>query len=179
MNIDDIYRYMLKYQDIFLELDLHRLNYEKTVCVTKKILEAFCFNDSVLERCLMQVNTKDMFYAIKDCYNFKYIQYIVLNNYELLDEHIEFCTENNICSMAIKKKFASPEIIKKIQKAGLAILVFTVNDISLAKHFLSLGVNTICTDFILPNQVRDNYLKKIMVVSSQKIKKLFGRCRQK
>lgn len=148
MDVNKLYSYMVQYPDFYWELDLHTLSYKKSVHMAQKILEAFHHNETALEHCLVQVNSMDMYHAIDSVYHFKYYQYNVKNAIERLDEFIDFCQQNQICAMALKKAFATEEVIGKIRNANLALLVFTVDNKKTAEHLLALGANTICTNFI-------------------------------
>lgn len=148
MDVTKLYSYMVRYPDFYWELDLHTLSYKKSVHMAEKILEAFHHNEAVMEHCLVQVNSMDMYHAIDSVYHFKYYQYNVKNAIERLDEFIDFCQKNQICAMALKKAFATEEVIAKIRNAGLALLVFTVDNKKTAEKLLELGANTICTNFI-------------------------------
>jgi glycerophosphoryl diester phosphodiesterase len=148
MDAKRLYTYMQQYPDLYWELDLHTLPYEKSVHMTEKILEAFEHNENALDHCLVQVNSMEMYRGIDSVYHFKYYQYNVKNDIDRLDEFIAFCQENEICAMALKKVFATKEVIEKIRNAGLALLVFTVDNKKTAQELLSYGANTICTNFI-------------------------------
>lgn len=148
-----LYKYMKEYPYLFLELDLHSLSAEKAACVTKKVLELFHYDDALLRRCLVQSNSFEMWEGINSVYSFQYQQLVVLKEMERLDEYIQFCIDHKICAIAIKKKFADIENIKRIKEAGLALLVFTVNDLSEARIFWDRGADTICTDFLTPKQL--------------------------
>jgi hypothetical protein len=148
MDAKKLYVYMLRYPDFYWELDLHTLPRKKAVHMAEKILEVFEHNETVLKHCLVQVNSMEMYRGIDSVYHFPYYQYNVKNDIGRLDEFLAFCQENDICAMALKKVFATPEVIRKIRDAGLALLVFTVDNKAKAEELLELGANTICTNFI-------------------------------
>jgi hypothetical protein len=142
--------------------------------MAEKILEVFEHNDTVLAHCLVQVNSMEMYRAIDSVYHFPYYQYNVKNAIERLDEFIAFCQENDICAMALKSAFATPEVIAKIRDAGLALLVFTVDNKEKAKKLLGLGANTICTNFINIEQHKtseDEEAERLRLMEQEQIDK--------
>lgn len=170
-----LYEYLKDNPDLFLELDLHSLSYEKAVLVTKKVLELFHHDDELLKRCLVQSNSYDMWEGINSVYQFCYQQFIVLNEIERLDEYIRFCTEHQICAMALKKKYADPQNMKKIKEAGLALLIFTVNDLQEARVYWESGADTVCTDFLTPEQVYTRTSFQLVYNSTPNAKQRFGK----
>lgn len=144
-----LYQYMLKYPELYWEIDLKTLPYDTAKHITEKIVETFEHNEKVLEHCLVQINTAEMYEAVDSVYHFTYYQFNVINAMlEKFDEVIAFCVEHKICAVALKQKFATPENIRKARDAGLAVLAYTVDDLQKAKKLLADGANTICTNFI-------------------------------
>lgn len=148
LDLCGLYGYMQRYPDLYWELDLHTLSYEKSVHMAEKLVEGFERNRRAFEHCLVQVNSMEMYEAIHSVYPFLYYQYNVKNEIERLDEFLSFCQEKGICAMALKNGFATPERVAKIRDAGLALLVFTVDSEARAKELFAMGVNTVCTNFI-------------------------------
>lgn len=150
MDARRLYQYMVMFPDTYWELDLHTLPKDKAIRMAEKILEVFERNEEVLDRCLVQVNSKAMYAGIDSVYHFKYYQYNIKNAIEKLDEYIQFSLQNNICAMAMKSAFATKENIEKVRSAGLALLIFTVDNYVEAQKYISWGANTICTNTLMP-----------------------------
>lgn len=67
----------------------------------------------------------------------------------MLDHVLDFCLDHNICAVALRSNFATPETIRKIHNAGLYAMCYTVKkDADYAKYLLDMGVNTLCTDYV-------------------------------
>ncbi|MBO6164415.1 MAG: hypothetical protein J6N77_05110 [Lachnospiraceae bacterium] len=141
---------MQEFPDTFLEIDLHTLDADQSRLMAELVAEQFCRQAGLDERLLIQVNTKEMFLAIDSVYHFPYYQFNVRNFGEQTDEFIQFSLEHGIRAMALKGKLATPERVKKIRDAGLALLVFTIDSRSRCEEYLRRGANTICTNFIFP-----------------------------
>jgi glycerophosphoryl diester phosphodiesterase len=161
MDAARLYQYMVMFPDIYWELDLHTLPKAKAVRMAEKILEVFEHNEDVLNRCMVQVNSAKMFEAIDSVWHFRYYQFNIKSAIEKLDEYIEFSVKNGIQAMAMRRIFASEENIKKVRNAGLALLVFIVDNWDEAARYLGRGANTICTNFIVPEEDKNEIRAKI------------------
>ena len=180
MDVRRLYRYMVMFPDTYWELDLHTLPKPTAIRMAEKILEIFEHNESVLERCLVQVNSKAMYAGIDSVYHFKYYQYNIKNAIDKLDEYIQFSVDNHICAMAMKSAFATKENIEKVRKAGLALLVFSVDNYLEAQKYLRWGANTICSNFLTPFDAGDLTAPvKIVYNSTPKAKEHLSRMIQK
>ena len=63
------------------------------------------------------------------------------------EKAIEQAIELQCCQIGWMNQLATDEIIKTTQKAGLAVSVWTVNDIERAKHLRNLKIDGLITDF--------------------------------
>lgn len=149
MDARALYARMKANPDFYWELDLHNLSGEKAAHITERIVEAFEHDENALARCLVQVESKDMYRGIHSVYPFTYYQFHVMKHLiARLDEFILFCRENGICAMAVNESLLSRETVSKIRDAGLALLAFTVDSSARAEELFEMGVNTVCTNFI-------------------------------
>lgn len=179
MDAKRMYQLLVEHTDIYLELDLHSLNYNTAKVVATKLIEIF-EDKSVLERCLIQVNSIRMFKGIKSVYNFPIFQYVLIKDIDDLDMYIDFCVENDINSLAIKKTFATPQNIRSIKDAGLGLLVFSVDNVNTARMLFGYGVDTVCTNFITPSDLYDSDVGITVIYNSspkasEEISVLIGR----
>ncbi len=69
------------------------------------------------------------------------------------DSHIEFCKEHNINGISFYYVTNIVSTVNKIKKAGLEMAVWTVDYVTPARILLSLGVNTITTNKLLPEDL--------------------------
>jgi glycerophosphoryl diester phosphodiesterase len=163
MDAARLYQYMVMFPDTYWELDLHTLPKEVAVRMAQKLLEVFEHNQDVLDRCLVQVNSKAMYAGINSVFHFKYYQYNIKNAIDKLDDFIAFSVENGICAMAMKSAFATKKTIEKVRNAGLCLLVFTVDNYVEAQNYLRWGANTICTNFLSP-EVEEEQMNRTKIV---------------
>ena len=70
---------------------------------------------------------------------------LIENN--IVEKAIEQAIELQCCQIGWMNQLATDEIIKTTQKAGLAVSVWTVNDIERAKHLRNLKIDGLITDF--------------------------------
>ena len=140
---------MKQYEDTYLEIDLKTLEKDDAAHYAKLIYDLFG-SYGLLERILIQANTKEMYEGLMSVYHFPWIQFNVRGQIGDLDDFIAFCKENDICAIAIKGMHTKPGNMKKIKKAGLRSLVYTIDSRTRAQRYLTLGASTICTNFLTP-----------------------------
>ena len=146
-----LYEKMKEYPDLYLEIDMKRLNAEKATHYAVRLVETFAHDEEVLGRLLIQVNSEEMHEAIDAVYHFPYYQFnVVRKRYEVgqLKDILSYCREKGICSVALKGEYALPENIALVKDAGLSLLVYTIDSRKRAKEYFAMGVDTICTNYI-------------------------------
>lgn len=146
-----LYEKMKEYPDLYLEIDMKRLNAEKATRYATCLVEAFAHDEEALGRLLIQVNSEEMYEAIDAVYHFPYYQFnVVRKRYEAgqLKDILAYCREKGICSVALKGEYALPENIALVKDAGLSLLVYTIDSRKRAKEYFAMGVDTICTNYI-------------------------------
>lgn len=150
-----IYKYMKSHPYIYFEIDLKKFDYDRTVILTHKLLEAFNNDAEVLDRLLIQVYDEEAYYAVNSVYSFKFYQYFVLKA-ELKDMNkvVNFCKENNIVSVAINYKNIDNSIVNTFKSKGIYVLAHTVDDPDTAKELLDMGVNVICSNFLIYDDLK-------------------------
>ncbi|MBQ6359804.1 MAG: hypothetical protein IJJ25_01460 [Lachnospiraceae bacterium] len=141
---------MEEFPDTYMEIDLHTLDQERAVYMTRLLAEQFCEKAGLADRLLIQVNTEEMYFAVDSVYHFPYYQFNVREEADKTDHFIAFCREHGICAMALKGKFADEERVRKIKDAGLELLVFTIDSPSRCREYLRRGASTICTNYVIP-----------------------------
>lgn len=76
-----------------------------------------------------------------------YFKHGLLIENDIGEKAIEQAIEFQCCQIGWMNQLATNEIIKTTQKAGLAVSVWTVNDIERAKHLRNLRIDGLITDF--------------------------------
>lgn len=146
---------MRENKNLLFELDLRTLDKETATNTAKAIVKEFGTDKSITDRLLIQVGSEEMYEVINEVYNFKYYQYFV-HKAELkdIDKVIKVCKSKGIVSVAIKEDYLTEKLLTKFKEYGLCVLIHTVDDVETAKKWLDKGVDTVCTNFITPNDVK-------------------------
>lgn len=146
-----LYEKMLQYPDLCLELDMREISGEKAVRYVNCLLETFAYNEDVIGRLLIQVYSEKMFEAIDSVYHFPHYQYIIaMKTFEAggFRDCVSYALKHNICAIALPHRYATKRTIQYVKQQGLFLLVYTVDSRKLAQEMLSLGADTICTNYI-------------------------------
>lgn len=144
-------------EEYCFEIDLHSVPQDRQITLIRQLVEDFRNDEAVLDRLLIQVYHSKMFRAIDSVRRFEVYQYSMARDITQLDRVINFCLNNGICALAIRASEASEETVKKVKAAGLNILAFTINsDLTYARTLLERGVDTICTNFITEEAIREH-----------------------
>ena len=155
MDVSKFVEYVKEYDDIVWELDLRTLDYNASVKTATAIVKAFDNESEYLDRLLIQVGSKDMYNGIDSVYKFKHYQYFISKaNIEQLSYVTSYARANGIESYAINKDYVTQEIMDELHKWGKKVLVHTVDSVEEAQKFLDMGADTICTNFVLPSEVK-------------------------
>ncbi len=151
----DFYSYIKKNPDHMFEIDFHKYRGEAARTRVRLMLEDFRYDEDVLDQLLVQAVNRGMYAALDSGWHFEYYQYLVGKAILDVDNLINFMLDEGICAAALRVSLAKKEPVEKLRNAGIYTLVYTVRkDVEAAKTLLDNGVNTICTDFITPEQLR-------------------------
>ena len=153
MDAERLFELMQEYKDIYVEVDLKTLDYDKARYYAKLIKKVFKKDKDVMGRLLIQVNSEEMFKGIDSVHHFDYYQFNLKNDVETLDNVLDFCKNNGICAIALKGHHATDENVAKIKELGMSILLYTVDGKGRAGRYLRKGVDTICTNFLRPGGI--------------------------
>lgn len=145
---------MKEHRHLLVEFDLRTLDRETARKTGEKIIEVFDRREDLLHRLLIQIGSPEMYAGIDSVYHFPYYQYF-LHKDEALEPLpvIDFCCEKGIISLAVKDTYLTPEIQQLCRKNGICLLVYTVDDASKARELLNSGVDTICSNFLTPQDL--------------------------
>lgn len=170
MDTETLYQYMKKHPNFYWQLDLHTLSGERAEAVTRAVLRDFHNDRELLDRFLVQANSPEMFEGIEKVYHFNYYQLFLKRGIsaEELRKSIEYCKKNGFVSTALSVHDASEENIRTIRKAGLAVLIYSLDKRKKADELFAYGANTICTNTLNP---RDDRIRAKKNSKPYKIKK--------
>ena len=87
------------------------------------------------------------------------VYYLVSTN--AAEEDISFAVKNRLDGMDINCG-VSDDYVKAIQKAGLDVIVWTVDDLPTAQRFFRLGVSAVTTNTLTPENLGGNLLQRFI-----------------
>ena len=157
MDLSDLKGIMNQYPDTYFEIDFHRTDAAKKV---KVLLEEFAGQEALLDRLLIQAENRKIFAEIDGVYHFLNVQLILGKEWlEKLEEGIAFAFEHGIETIAMRHAYFEESAVRILKEAGLNVMAYTLkDDVSRAKELLTMGVNTICTDFVRPKDILESGL---------------------
>lgn len=157
MDARKFYSFVKRHPKYYFEIDFHPVTGNEMKERIHSLLEDFEYDESALDRLLIQAYNKKMYEDIDSVYHFKHYQYLVGKHIQKLDELITYSLDQGICVLAMRTNLAKPEFVRKIRNAGLYVMCYTVNsDLEVANTLLNNGVNTLCTDFITNASLKSN-----------------------
>ncbi len=149
MDAKMLYSFMKEHKDLYVELDMRELSGEETTRLLTAFKAAFCDDREALDRCILQFYNYEMCEAALACYPVTASMMLIRREYyDEIDKTIGFCREHGICAAAINNERINSEVVEKIKNAGMALLVYTVDNWQRASWLLANGADTICTNFI-------------------------------
>ncbi|BCN28906.1 glycerophosphodiester phosphodiesterase family protein [Anaeromicropila herbilytica] len=154
IDISTIVDYLATTEDIYFVFDLRTLTKKNAIKTAEQIKVAFKNKESLTDRVIIQVGSKEMYEGIDSVYHFPHYQYFV-HNEELkeLDQLLQWVKDTGIIAVSIHYESLTPPIISKVKSYGLYLLTHTIDDIAKAKELLNSGVDIVCTNFITKNEL--------------------------
>ena len=156
IDMEILIDYMLKYKDLYIVIDTKEDDYSDNYINIYKELVDYCLSidSTLLDRIIIQLYSYDMYYDIKDIYEF---DNYIFTLYKFTDFNMlniaNFCIYNNIDVIAIpewfiENNYVNDSHIKFFKYKGLSVYVYTVNDNNIKNKYYQMGVDGIYTDFL-------------------------------
>ncbi len=155
MDIRDLQQYMDAHPDTCFEIDFHRTGVADKV---KVLLQEFSGREDLYERLLIQAGDQKIFGRIDRQYHFRHYQMILRPEWQnhLENGVIDFALEHGIETIAVRHALFQDFYVRLFHAAGLSIMVYTIqDDAKRAAELLNMGVDTVCTDFVTPKELRE------------------------
>lgn len=154
MDARELYEIVREHPEFTFEIDFHKVEGADVKNRVRSLLEDFQYDESALERLLIQAYTEQMYRDIDSVYHFSHYQFLVGMSTGRLDEIMTYCLDSGICAVALRWGLATADVVNKIKNAGLRVLAYTIsNDSVLADGVLTTGVDTVCTDHVTPEKL--------------------------
>lgn len=115
--------------------------------------------EQYLDRVIIQIYDKAMFYTVKSIYPFKHFIY---TTYQQPDSAfyraVRFCKKNGIEGMTSPENEINDYRLELLAKEGIYSFTHTVNHVYYMKEYMKLGVYGVYSDFLTPMDVNNSYL---------------------
>lgn len=155
MDAKELYELVKEHPEYTFEIDFHKVEGDDVKNRVHSLLEDFQYDESALERLLIQAYTEKMHRDIESVHHFSHYQYLVGMSMGRLDEIMTYCLDTGICAVALRWGLATVDVVSKVKNAGLRVLAYTIsNDSAVADGLLTAGVDTVCTDHVTPEKLK-------------------------
>lgn len=151
LSLQDMYRLMDEYEDVWLVLDPKDAEdrYEQFSQITATARNHGY--EHVLDRVIVQLYSEDMLEAVQAAYPFK--NYLFTMYYSGYYEGVgAFCEENGIKIVALPAGWITETVMEEQSKYPVEIWAYTVNDEETAKRLAAMGVKGLYSDALLPEE---------------------------
>lgn len=157
----DMLNLMDKYSDFYLMTDTKnhdtatvKKQFSTLVQVAKKTGK-----EKYLDRIIVQIYDKNMFYTIKKIYPFKHFVY---TTYQQPDaafyKAVSFCKKHGIEGLTSPENDINDYRLELLAKEGIYSFTHTVNTVYFTKEYMKLGVYGVYSDFLTPSEINNSYL---------------------
>lgn len=152
MDITDLKNFMQQHEDTYFEIDSHRVDVADKMEI---LLEVFEYDDALLNRLLIQAESRNIFKEIDKVYHFDNYQLIFGKEWiQKLEQGITFALDHGIETIAMRHDLWYPEMVALFHETGLWVMAYTVkDDVEEVKRLLAMGVDTICTDEVKQSDI--------------------------
>lgn len=151
LSLQDMYRLMDEYEDVWLVLDPKDTEdrYEQFAQITATARNHGY--EHVLDRVIVQLYSEDMLETVQAVYPFK--NYLFTMYYSGYYEGVgAFCEENGIKIVALPAGWITETVMEEQSKYPVEIWTYTVNDEETAKRLAAMGVKGLYSDALLPEE---------------------------
>lgn len=156
MTLLDLYQKMAEKPDIYVVLDP---KYSPEVEKQFGLIVDTALNngyESVLDRVIVQLYYEDMYDEVESVYSFKnYIYTLYYIGYPGGESVGNFCEEKEIPILVMPYTWLSEGIMQELEKYQIKLYVHTVNELQDMYNMVSLHVDGIYSDKILPEQMKE------------------------
>lgn len=154
-SLEDILIFMKKHKDVYLITDTKATD-EATIKnqFSSLVSEVKNVDKSILNRIVPQIYNEDMFYTIKNIYDFKNIVYTLYMTNASNDQVLSFASKNSIKVITMSTQRYSKEFVDMLSQNGIYTYIHTLNSLSEIEKYKKDGVHGFYTDFIIPSDFK-------------------------
>lgn len=155
-SLKDMFQVMDQYKDFYIMTD----SKGDEISQVKKDFNAIVKTaqdmdrEAYLDRLVVQVYNKKMFYAIKEIYPFKHFVYTTYKQPDAaFYAMVKFCKANGIEGVTSPQNDINDYRMELLKKEGIYSFTHSVNNAYFAKEYMKLGIYGVYSDFLSPEQV--------------------------
>jgi glycerophosphoryl diester phosphodiesterase len=155
ITFKELLEYMKKHKDIYIITDSKLIdNNEIKTQFIELVKEVKDVDQKLLNRIIPQVYNEEMFYTIRNIYNFKDIIYTLYLTDSSNEKVLDFALLNNIKVITMSSQRYSKEFVEMLSSNGIYSYIHTINSLSEIEKYKKEGVHGFYTDFIIPSDFR-------------------------
>ncbi len=152
-SLYDVLAFMYNHPDVYLVTDTKetepnavREQFSYLISAARKI------DESLLERIVPQFYNEEMFYIIRELYDFNDYIFTLYQTTAPYDHIVSFVKKNNISIVTMPPERINADFIKKLKKLKVLIYTHTINDREEFNKYINQGLNGVYTDFLTPDK---------------------------
>lgn len=155
MTLLQLYKVMDERQDMYVVIDpkYHSdVAWQFSVIVDTALDNGY---ESVLDRVIVQIYYEQMYEAVESVYHFEnYLYTLYYIGHPGAESVGTFCEKNNIPVLVMPYTWIGDRTCGELQAYGLRVYVHTVNEAEEAEQMVSMGVDGLYSDDIVPGEVK-------------------------
>ena len=155
LDAEDIVHFLSEHPDAYFMTDSkYALNPYSANVLSGFVIAALEYDESVLDRVIVQIYNQNMLETVMDVYPFKSVVYTLYQSYDTDDEALSFCLRSGVGAVTAHSSRMTEEFSAKLGAAGVLALVHTLNDEQEIESFFDMGVSAVYSDFALPENTK-------------------------
>lgn len=168
LNFMDLCEIMSEYPDIYIVTDTKDTNSIAINEIFRYIVDyAKKYDESILDRIIVQIYNEQMYYQVINIYDFKSIIYTLYQFEDNNEKILRFVQDTGIKVVAMSESRMSRNFIKQLSDLGIYTYIHTVNDMNIINELLRIGVYGFYTDYLEPaNDIEQRQEKDIILLDS-------------
>lgn len=159
MMLEDILDFMAEHEDMYLITDTKSFFYsDEDDRLQFEIIydEANRRDPALINRIIPQIYNQDMYYLIKEIYQFPSVIYTLYVSTDTNEEVIDFVRDKkDINTIVLPEARVDSEFNEELSALGKVVYTHTINDLDAMRVYLESGVYGFYTDLVTPEM----YLK--------------------
>lgn len=149
LTFNNICELLTNYKDVFIVTDTKgysqnevQYTFEYLVNVAKQ------YDESILDRVIVQVYNQNMYWQVKDIYDFKSVVYTLYASPDSNEDVLDFVLKSGIKVITIPKARCEKKFVGDLNKIGCLVYTHTIDNLSDVKKFMDMGVYGFYTNYL-------------------------------